>query len=108
MARLSPTPVFSGYRSAGSFTQLQAALSNMPRVSAWTIQPAPLRPCYSDPDIRSLAIMVALAATTPQPRSCRGGACLSPCESLPLMRRKSDARSTANFADPNSAIPFAV
>jgi hypothetical protein len=65
MARLSPTPVFGGYRSAGSFTQLQAALSNTSRVSAWTIQPAPLRPCYSDPDIRSLAIMVASAATTP-------------------------------------------
>jgi hypothetical protein len=64
MARLSPTPVCGGYRSAGSITQLQAALSNTPRVPAWTIQPVRLRPCYSDPDIRSLAIMVALAATT--------------------------------------------
>ena len=54
-------------------------------------------PLIFSPDVRSLAIMVALAATTLQPRSCRGGACLSPCESLPLMRRKSDARSTATL-----------
>jgi hypothetical protein len=109
MARLSPTPVCGGYRSAGSFTQLQAALSGTSRGSAWTIQPAPLRLCYSDPDVRSLAIMVASAATTPQPRSFRGGACLSFARHLSLMRRKIRCALDRQLLQTlNSAILFAV
>src|SRR5215207_491110 len=88
MVRPSPTPVCSGF-PAGSFTQLRPHFQAGRAVGS--DDPAGTR--RFDLEFLTLIFvrwpfMIALAATTPRPRSRRGGARLSPCASLSLMRRK--------------------
>jgi hypothetical protein len=98
MIRLSPTPVSSGFPRR--FVHPTSSRTFPSHTHAGLLA---IKPSYDT----GKPIFMALAAAIIQPPCCRGGARLSPCESLSLMRRKVRC-ALDRFADPNSAILFAV